>query len=109
LAWLVRKETPEKALAYSKKAVDLAPDAYVFKDTLGKILMEQGDNAQAIAEFEAATRMAPENLDIRYHLAQALASNGDKSGARNILVQILRTEMPFQNRQDAQSLHDALK
>lgn len=90
LAWLYQQEKDGRALEYAEKANQLAPDSPATQDTLGWILVEQGSNvARGVALLQKASGIAPEDAEIRYHLAQALLKSGDKSRARKELEQLL--------------------
>ena len=58
-------------------------------DTLAWILVTKGDKkedgARALALLQQAHAQVPRARDIRYHLAAALAKNGDRAGARKEL------------------------
>lgn len=56
---------------------------------LGEAYVEAGGIAQAIVQFEAATALRPEFLDLRYRLARLRLGEGDAAGARQDLEAIL--------------------
>ena len=53
------KDFSTEAIAASRKAVELAPDAYRYREALAKRLMENEDYADALAEYAAAAKLAP--------------------------------------------------
>ncbi len=108
LAWLLRKDDPTKALKYAEHAHELAPYAPVVMDTLGTLLLDQGQTPRAQRLLREASEKAPGDLDIRYHLALALARGADKIEARKILKEMLGKEKPFEKRTDAESLLKSL-
>lgn len=89
LAWLYQQEKDSRALEYAEKANRLAPDSPATLDTLGWILMEQGNTARGLSTLEKATNLAPKDMEIRYHLATGYIKAGDKSKARRELELIL--------------------
>ncbi len=54
----------------------------------GKALMLQGEHTAALASFEAALALAPEQTDLRINTGAARLANGDASGALNLLHQV---------------------
>ncbi len=53
------KDFSTEAIAASRKAVELAPDAYRYREALAKRLMENEDYEDALAEYAAAATLAP--------------------------------------------------
>lgn len=71
-----------EALEAAEKAWKLAPDAPPIADTYGWVLASSGaDRPRGIALLRKAVAAAPRDPGIRWHLAQALAANGDRTGA----------------------------
>ena len=108
LALLTRETDPGKALAYAKLAYAVTPDAPVVQDTLAQILLDQGDVKQAVRLLERAVEQAPNDLQIRYHWAQALARNGERAVAQRELERILGTGKPFAGDDEARALLEEL-
>lgn len=108
LAWLLRDEDPAKALAYAERALEIAPNNPLVMDTLGELLLSQGQTKRALRFFENATKNAPDNLDILYHLALALTKSDNKDRAQQILKAMLAKQKPFANKQAAESLANSL-
>ena len=53
------KDFSTEAIAASRKAVELAPDAYGYREALAKQLMENEDYEDALVEYTAAAKLAP--------------------------------------------------
>lgn len=70
-AWITAKSNPSEALVYSSRAVELAPNNPAVLDTHGWALHLNGDREAAIETLERALELAPDNEDIKSHLAQA--------------------------------------
>ncbi len=98
-----------RALASAEQAYRLAPQHPVVMDTLGWALVEQGQAARGLAILQKASAAAPEARDIRFHLAQALAKSGDKSGARRELETVLAGDRPFAQADQARALLGQLR
>jgi putative PEP-CTERM system TPR-repeat lipoprotein len=108
LAWLLREDDPAKALAYGRRAFDLAPGSASILDTLGTILLGQGQIHEALRLLREASQKMPKNGDIRYHLAQALAASGNKEGAQRVLREALSAKESFTERSAAEALLKSL-
>ena len=91
------------------KAAALAPSSGPVEDTLGWVLLAQGDTEKALSHLEAATVASPGNPDIRYHVAVALGRAGRTNDARAVLEKLLGSGMPFANKADAEKLLGELK
>ncbi len=109
LAWLLRKEDPSAALKYAERAYGLTPESPNVMDTLGALLLKQGQPQRALGLLRTASEKMPGNLDTRYQLALALVRNGDTSEARKILNQILGQDQPFERRKDAEALLQSIE
>lgn len=109
LAWLSRSSDFDKALKYAKRSVELSPNWAGANDTLGMLLLEKGDYAEALRAFQTASQHEPNNLELRYHEALAWVRLADTEKARKILETILTDQsIPFKSRQDAVALLSTL-
>lgn len=97
LATAYQQEKNPLALEYAEKAYQLAPGNAAVMDTLGWILVEQGNITRGVPLFEKAVSLAPEVADIRYHLAAGWAKSGDNVQARKELEQLLAAGKQFQS------------
>lgn len=104
LAWAYQHAGDSRALATAERALALAPDNAAVLDTLGWIVLQQGDATRAIAVLRQAAKLAPASPDVHYHLGLALLKSGDKPGARQQLQQLLDGKQPFAQRAQAQAL-----
>lgn len=107
LAWAYQQEKDQRALKTAEQALALAGDSPAILDTLGSMLVEQGDAARGVGYLRKAVGLAPNDADIRYHLAQGLAKSGDKAGARKELEQVLASKN-FSQMEEARALHRQL-
>jgi putative PEP-CTERM system TPR-repeat lipoprotein len=85
LAWTAGQARDPKALEYALQANALAPNQPVIMDTLGTLLVEQGDMARGLELLQTASRLAPEATTIRLNLAKALIKTGQKDAAKKEL------------------------
>ncbi|SFU47546.1 XrtA/PEP-CTERM system TPR-repeat protein PrsT [Pseudoduganella namucuonensis] len=104
LAYAYQQSTDKRALATAEQAYKLASGEPAIMDTLGWILVEQGDAKRGLSLLQQASTKAPQAGDIRYHLAMGLYKSGDKIGARRELEQALAGGRSFAQADDARSL-----
>ena len=104
LAWIYHKRGDQRALETARKAHLLLPDRAEIADTYGWFLVEGGNVEQGLALLTRAVEGAPDNLDIRYHLAAGLSRAGETARARSELESILASDAEFSLRAEAQAL-----
>ncbi|WP_256325373.1 XrtA/PEP-CTERM system TPR-repeat protein PrsT [Nitrosospira sp. Nsp18] len=104
LAWLYQQEKDPRALEYAEKAYRVTASDPTVLDTLGWVLVEQGNIARGLPFLEKATSLVPESTEFRYHLAVGLGKSGNKAGARKELEQLLGTGKNFAGIDEARSL-----
>jgi putative PEP-CTERM system TPR-repeat lipoprotein len=104
LAWSYQQEKDPKALETAERAYQLAGDAPLVMDTLGAILTERGDTKRSVPLLQKASGLAPKDLDVRLHLAQALAKSGDKVNARKEAQQVVATGKGYARLAEAEAL-----
>jgi predicted Zn-dependent protease len=85
LAWNLAQVKDPQAMAVAAKANTLAPEDPSTGDTLGWMLVESGDVGRGLPLIEKASAAAPNELDIRLHLAKAQLKDGRKDAARTTL------------------------
>jgi predicted Zn-dependent protease len=92
LAWASHQLRDKRAVAYAEAALKRAPASPAIQDTLGVILVEtRRDPKRGLALLQAATRTAPRDANIRFHLAQAYQANGREADAVRELQTALKT------------------
>lgn len=104
LAWAQQQEKDPRALATAEQAYKLAANSPAVMDTLGWLLVEQGDTGRGVPLLQKAASAAPGAAEIRYHLAVGLSKAGDKQGARKELEALLAQDKPFPHLEEARSL-----
>ena len=102
LAWLYASEGKgnlDEAVRLAQGVVQKNPAVAGFADTLGWVYYKKGLFAAATDQLQKAVSLdeaasqktnAPPNPSYHYHLGAALASKGDKAGAKRELEQALR-------------------
>jgi len=108
LANLYLHERDKRALPTAEQANKLAPGNPVIQDTLGWILVEQGQTARGLDLLRKALAQMPKNPSVRYHTAAALARSGDKVQARKALEQLLAETPSFEEQEAAKRLLNSL-
>lgn len=104
LAWAYQKEKDPRALQYAEEANRLLPDNASVMDTLGWILVEQGNISRGLPLLEKANSLSSDLAEIQYHFAVALFKSGNKSKARKELEQLLASGKNFDRIEEARAL-----
>ncbi len=92
LAWIGGQTGDAKALSYAERAARLAPQNASVLETLGSLLVKQGDAARSVDVLSQARTLAPTRFDIRLSYARALVASGQKDAARKELREIAETK-----------------
>lgn len=86
----LRAGNEEKALELAERAYELTPDDPSVLDSVGWIRLNVAeDKAGSLGVLRRAFQLDPTNMQIRLHLAQALAINGDGTEARGHLERLI--------------------
>jgi len=109
LAWIYGELRDPRALPQAEAAYALAPEHPSTLDTLGWILVNQGQAQRGRALLEKAHKQAPDAPEIHWHLAFALAKSGDTPRALTELELLLNSGRDFANRQAAIQFFNTLK
>lgn len=109
LAWAYQQTKDSRALATAERAFKIKPDNAAVVDTLGWMLVEQGNTTRGIELLQKAVSAAPKSQEIRFHLAQAWLKAGDKTKAREELERLLAIDGKFAQHTDAANLLKQLK
>lgn len=108
LAWAYQQEKDPRALPTAEQAYKLGGDNPSVIDTLGWMLLEQGNTGRALPLLQKASSLAPHAPEIRYHYAVGLQKSGDKQGARKELNAVLAENKSFPQIEDARALLKSL-
>jgi putative PEP-CTERM system TPR-repeat lipoprotein len=104
LAYAYQQQKDPRALATAEQAYKVAGDNASVMDTLGWMLVEQGNTQRGLPLLQKAAAGAPALPEVRYHLAVALNKSGDKAGARKELEALLAQNKSFAQLEEARSL-----
>ncbi len=108
LASLYQRQRDARALATSEQAYKLAPNQPAIMDTLGWILLEQGQLPRAVELLRGAVAKAPESGSLRYHYAVALSRSGSKAEAKKELETAISSGKEFAELKEARVLFKGL-
>ncbi|MBT9569041.1 MAG: PEP-CTERM system TPR-repeat protein PrsT [Thiobacillus sp.] len=104
LATLYQRTGHPLAVTTAEQALKLAPDNPAIQDTLGWILVERGQASRGLKLIGQALSSLPQNADVRYHHAAALAKTGNTAQARKELERLLRDTPTFKEAEAAKAL-----
>jgi putative PEP-CTERM system TPR-repeat lipoprotein len=104
LAYAYQQEKDPRALATAEQAYKLASNHPGVMDTLGWLLVEQGDTSRGVPLLQKASSLVPKSSEVRYHLAVGLNKAGDKAGARKELDKLLADDKSFAQADEARAL-----
>jgi putative PEP-CTERM system TPR-repeat lipoprotein len=108
LANLYQREKDSRAAATAEQAFKLAPDHPGVQDTLGWILVEQGQLPRGLDLLGKAATKLPKQATVRYHYGVALARSNQKSAARKELEAAIASGQKFPEQGDARTLLKSL-
>lgn len=109
LAWYIRDEHPEKALAYAQHASTLEKDSSAVLDTLAVVEYANEQYVQAKRSVQRALKLTPNNPSMKYHQAMILAALDEKSTALSILDELYETGADFPSMEEAKRLRMSLR
>ena len=108
LAVLYQRNGDSRAIELGRRVYGFAPDNPNYADTLGWILVQQGDTTEGLELLEQAVRGAPDAAEIRLHLAEALLMTGYAGRARAELDRVGGLKPPPALEAKRQQLLDGL-
>lgn len=112
LALIRSEQGQDDALDYARRAHEAAPDNPAIADTLGWLLINDGDTNRGMPLLQQAASDMPDNPGVQYHFAFGLAAaetQADRDRALEILERILKGNASFSERESAQALQARLK
>ena len=108
IAWLYQQEGDSSALTYAERAHELAPDRPDVMDTLGWLLVQNGEINRGLILLQEARVKAPHEPEIHFHMAVALHKAGRNAEARKELGRLLKGGRAFPGSDEAEALHTQL-
>lgn len=104
LAWLYSEKKDPRAIEYGKKALEKAPKSAAVMDTLGWILLNNGDENKGTELLRKANEAAPKQGDIAYHYAIALQKAGKPREAKRLLDRLIAQKGTFSDMEKVNKL-----
>jgi tetratricopeptide (TPR) repeat protein len=104
LAWLYDQRGDDRALSFAERAHAAAPDSAAIADTLGWLYVRKGDARKGLPILEQSHAALPQNAEIHYHWAAALAEAGEEERAVAALRELLAAHASFADRAAAEQL-----
>ncbi|HEU4531967.1 MAG TPA: XrtA/PEP-CTERM system TPR-repeat protein PrsT [Steroidobacteraceae bacterium] len=104
LSWTYHLRNDARALDTAARAYALASKSPMVADTYGWILLAADKVTEALAILQEAARLAPQEPNIAFHHAAALARSGAREEATRRLRTLLADHSDFSERGAAQAL-----
>lgn len=101
-------DDPGQAMKLAQEANRLHPKSPALQDTLGWMLVEEGEVKQGLPLLKSARKLMGDSPSVHYHYAAALARAGQQSAARQELKGLLAKGKDFPEKTDAQALLEKL-
>lgn len=108
LAWQLRDADRQRAQQLALQANAIAPDNPAVADTLGAILIANGEVESAVKLLAGMAKARPGDRTIKARYAQALAASGRRDEARVALQDALAGNADFPGRAEARRLMEEL-
>lgn len=111
LAWLLKDSDLKVALAFSKRAYELQPEALDVGDTYTNLLLQDGQVDEALKVSEAllgGLKPSKANSEAFMSRAKVLKAASRREEARRVLQQLLDSVSDFSKRSEAAALLKAL-
>jgi putative PEP-CTERM system TPR-repeat lipoprotein len=109
LAWCYQQVGDSRAMGMAQKALALKPEEPAVLDTLGWILVQNGDYQKGAELLKRAAAASVNSSEIRYHYAFGLLKAGNTFRAKEELERLLLDFPAFKNSEQAVKLTAALK
>ena len=108
LAWELRAQDPQAAIAHATRATELQPENTAALDTLAVIQWELGMLNEAGTTFESIRKLDPTDPSILFHGARIQAALGKKEDAKSILEPLINNNVQFPDSDAARALYNEL-
>jgi putative PEP-CTERM system TPR-repeat lipoprotein len=98
-----------ESLAVAEQALKIAPKVAAIQDTYGWLLVSNGQAEKGLPYLREALKNAPDQAEIRWHVAAALAKTNDTRGAQAELDRLLTSRIAFPQEAEAKALLQQLR
>ena len=109
LAWLLRDQDPQRALALAETALTLGAERPEILDTVGWLLVHSGQHERGLRLLKQAAMLAPHLPQIRYHQALAYEQAKRYAEALDVLAEVSIDDLDAELRAQITQLYDRLK
>lgn len=104
IANLLTTREPKRALTFAEIAYKRITTDVAVTDTYGWLLVKAGDPKRGLDLIKKAFEAAPNVPEIHFHLAAAMAQNGDKAQAKRELEKLLNNQRNSPIKKEAEAL-----
>lgn len=104
LAWMYQESGDKRALELADKLLPASENSPEIMDTVGWIFVQNGRADKGLRLLQDAAVHAPQQTQIRIHVAEALTKAGRKDDARKELDLLLKEKKDFPERSQAEAL-----
>ena len=104
IAWILLQQKKPGALALAERAVKLAPDQPILRDTLAMVLSSEKQHARAIEIEKKVVAQSPGVHGYRLNLARIYIDAGDKVSARDELDALAKLGAEFRAQDEVTKL-----
>jgi putative PEP-CTERM system TPR-repeat lipoprotein len=108
LAWMYQESGDKRALELADKLLPATENNPEIMDTVGWIYTQNGRVDKGLTLLQDAVVHAPQQVQIRIHVAEALIKAGRKDDARKELEFLLKEKKDFPERSQAETLMKGL-
>lgn len=108
LAWQLRDDDPNTAIAYVTEALQQQPDNIATLDTLAMIHYGQGNYSEAEKAFRKIQPLKPRDPTILFHGAKIEVALGNTQAAKNLLEPLVSSSLKFPEAMEAKALLESL-
>jgi len=109
LALLLHDMKDPGAVAAAEQAYKISPDNPSVQDTLGWVLIQNGQGKRGISLIKQAFDKVPDSYEYQWHYAKGLIAIGEPVLARQELDRLLTRGKTFPQAEEARKLMDSLK
>jgi len=109
LAWHLMEENPRLALNYAERARSLVPQSAEILDTLAMVHLHNEQPELAMRMNRRAVEQGGDRPVFAYHQALILEAAGRIADAENVLATVLRDDVDFPERSEAERMLERLK
>ena len=104
IALVYNKIKDSRAIDHARRAYTLNKESPEIADTYGWILVQNNEPKKGLTYLEYALSKKPDNRSIKFHLASTYVKLGNIGKAKQLLSDILSSNKPFQEQNDAKEL-----